>query len=344
MSFVKALKKLEVKFTEPIVEEVLLRYYAKYRNVKQFFKVLREALPEKRFGFLKTNYHEKVNKAESLVEDGVPFEDALYKAELIGEDSYYLIKNAIQTGSLEQVLERKKEADKVFKEQFGKLAISLIFPSVAFLLLIPAMYMAIYKLYANLRGMVNFGDELFYRILDFFVVDEKRYFVFVSIIFVLIFIAFLLRRKLPLLKGIFFNLEKLKFFSYLSVGLRSGARLYELLERYTGFFKNDTEQIVMMAKAGEDLKKAFIFVMGKYLSPIEKANLVAGLESQERQVSAQVFEEAFRESLRELEKQLAKFSSIATVVTLTTIGLIIYIIFIKIYLQVYTVINSQLSM
>jgi len=343
MSLTDFLKGLETRETEKIVEEVLYRYYAKYRRPLDFFKVLREALPKKRFGLIDTGYDKKVDIAVKLLGEGMEFEDALYKSGLIGEDSYFLIKNAIATGNLEKVLERKKRAEEIIREKTTKLLTSLISPGIGFVLSFVALYLAIYKLYPQIKSIVDLGDDWFYRVLDWFSVDEMRYFAFVSAVVFLFFVAFLLRRKLPFVKGLFLNIEKLKFFSFLSVGLDSGLNIYHLLERYGGYFKGRVETVISLSRAGEELTDVFVKVFSPYLSPIERANLIAGMQSQERTTMAKTFEDAFKESLRELDKGLAKLSSFSLILTMILVGAIIYLIFVKIYLQIYTVVNSQMG-
>jgi type II secretory pathway component PulF len=322
------------------VEEVLYRYYAKYKDVKGFFETLKEVLPKKRFFLFSTDYEEKVKVAEKLILEGKRFEDALLEAGLIDKEEYELIKNAIATGNLKEVLEHKRKTDEIIRDKASKFITTIIFPIIAFVLSFVALYIAIYNLYTTLKAVVNFPNDLLYNFLDFLAVDKTRYYFFVGGLFALIVLAFLNRRRLPVLKGVFINLEKLRFFAYLSTGLKSGLHLKALLDKYNGYFKKVVDKILLRVQAGEDIKKVFVEEISPFLSPIERANLIAGLKSEDKKEMAKALEEAFVESLQEMDKGLTTLSTIATMTTYALIGSVLYIIFVKIYLTMYDAINQ----
>jgi len=157
----------------------------------------------------------------------------------------------------------------------------------------------------------------------------------------LVLLIWIMRRRVPVFSGIFLALDKLQLFAYLSVGLKSGLRLLDLIKNYQGAFAEEMQRIFYRAsEEGEELGKVFVEELGKYLSPLEKANLKATFRSRDREELAQAFSLLFDDELLEVEKQFEKISKVVTNLSYAMVGFVIYIVFVNIYLKVFDIISS----
>lgn len=318
----------------PFVEEVLFRYFAKYTNdIEGTIELLEKTLPRQ--------YRSKIEDLRFYLNQGERFEDALYKAGLLNEQSYNLIKSAIVAGNLREVLREKFEMDKILKENTKELIKKLISPVLSLKASIVLLYMGIFKLYANFSSFVNLGDDVVYKTFDFFLHHPEYFWISVAGLFISIFVIFLLRRHIPLLKGVFLSIEKMHFLSYLKTGLKSGQNLVFLLRNYKGGFEKIATQILSDLEEGKAPIDAFQERMRKFLTPFENTYLLATFKTQDTKEIISGLEDWIEDLRFELDKSLNRLGSILHILALLLVASVIFLVVVKIYFGMYSAISGM---
>lgn len=307
------------------VLDVLARLYGREKSPEVLLDVIGELIGKDR---------ERVESAKSLVREGISLSQALYDEGLISQPTYLFLLSAERSRNLKEFVWTYRKVNKSLSEVLRKFIGIMISPLLA---MVGSLLMTYMFLYRVLPGMDLPREKAmaylpFYFPLVFTLSSNPLYFLMFAVFlgFLVVFI-YTKRKDLPYLRNVFRFYDRIKFYAFLWLAVKAGYKLEKALEKYQGELKDVVERVLERSLAEGISPRAALLEELSIEDVVEKSMVKSALLA-EREDLVNSLEELFKDSFETLLWRLSIAGNIVNLVSLITVGFIVIVNYVGIFL------------